>query len=192
MTIDDSDLICKSTQTQGNQTGGPILSAPGGSRIILRYLENGHVTQPYTPPNKPSSGQVFVYATTQPAEGDTFNSIHGQWTADGSGGDGRGYLLSSASFDDGMCFQFDPTHHSEISNTRSANFGPGPSPTENPNRWCGTVVTLNDGSSSAITSGTLLTLYWVWDWPSVVSGNPGTAATILNETYTSCMDIQVI
>ena len=192
MDFQDSDLICKPSQSQGNQTNGPILQAPQGSRIILRYLENGHITQPYTPPNKPSSGQVFVYATTLPKGDDKFTAIHRQWNADKTGGDQRGYLLSTAPFDDGKCYQFDPSHHSEIANERSLNLGPGPSPTESPNRWCGTTMSLIDEKGSDIAAGTLLTLYWVWDWPSIVMGNPGAPPSILNEAYTSCMDIQIV
>lgn len=191
MTIEQSDLICKETQSQGNQTKGPILTAPGGSRIVLRYLENGHVTQPYNPPNKPSSGRIFVYATTQAAADDRLVAVHGQWTTDRTGGDRRGFLLSMIDFDDGKCFQFDPTQHSAIAVSRNANFGPGSSAGEAPNRWCETILTLEDENSVPFASGTLLTLYWVWDWPSMLMGNPGAAPSILNETYTSCMDVAV-
>lgn len=103
--------MCKPTQAKGNQTNGPMLNAPQASRVLLRYLENGHITQPSIPPNKPSSGQVFVYATTQPQDDDKFTAIHGQWTPNGTGGDQRGFLLNTTSFDDGQCFQFDPTRH---------------------------------------------------------------------------------
>lgn len=187
-----SDLMCKSTQTQGNQTNGPVLSASGGDRVLLRYLENGHITQPSVPPHKPSSGQVTVYATTQPQVDEIFLNVHGQWTSDGTGGDQRGFQLALAAFDDGRCFQFDPTGHSEIATNRSALFGPGSSETEAPNRWCGTTIALNDESGTPFPSGTLLTVYWVWDWPTYVPGNPGMPATVLNETYTSCIDIDIV
>ncbi|KIW09686.1 hypothetical protein PV08_12073 [Exophiala spinifera] len=192
LTFQDSDLMCKLTQTQGNQSGGSVLMAPQGSSVLLRYLENGHITQPDVPPNKPTSGQVSVYATTQARDDDKFTAIHGQWTADKTGGDQRGLLLTSTPFDDGRCFQFDPTGHSEIATTRSNTFGPGPSITEAPNRWCGTTIELNDESGIPFANGTLLTLYWVWDWPSIVPGNPGTPPAILNETYTSCMEVEII
>ena len=184
--------MCKPSQSQGNQTGGPILSAPQGSRLALRYLENGHITQPYSPPNKANSGLVSVYATTQPSEDELFLPIHGQWTADQTGGDKRGYLIASTPFDDGECFQFDPTFHSNIANVRDQVFGPGDTLTEAPNRWCHTFVPLNDAIGNPIPSNTIVTLYWVWDWPSTLSGNAGDAPTLFNETYTSCIDVQIV
>lgn len=187
-----SDLMCKSSQTQGSQANGPVLKAPQGSRIVLRYLENGHVTYPNNPPGKNSSGEVFVYATTQSAEDDKFTAIHGQWNSDKSGGDQRGYLLLKTYFDDDRCYQFDPTHHSRYANDRLLLFGPGSSPTEAPNRWCGTIVPLVDEKGSAIAAGTLITLYWVWDWPSFVEETPGAPKRRVNQVYTSCMDVEVV
>jgi hypothetical protein len=192
LTYQDSDLMCKFPQTQGNQTGGPVLMATAGSNVLLRYLENGHVTQPNVPLNKPTSGLISVYATTQPSDDDKFTAIHGQWSPDKRGGDGRGFLLQTTPFDDGQCFQFDPTGHSQIATSRSTAFGPGPSITEEPNRWCGTVIALNDESGASFANGTTLTLYWVWDWPTYVPGNPGMMPTILNETYTSCMESEIV
>jgi hypothetical protein len=81
----------------GNQTSQlPPLSAPGGSQIILRYQEDGHITQPGNQLGKPNSGTVSVYATSQSSPDDMFVAIHNIWTADGTGGDGRGYLIASA------------------------------------------------------------------------------------------------
>jgi hypothetical protein len=189
LTFSPTDLMCKRSQSIGNQTGGPVLTASDGDRIALRYLENGHITQPDVPPNKFSSGNVTVYGTFTPLEDDRFLDIHGQWTLDGLGGDQRGFILSAGAFDDGGCFQFDPTHHSPIANQRYATFGPGTSANEAPNRWCGSMIILKDPSGEPLSPGTVLTLYWVWDWPSYVAGNAGAPPTVLNETYTSCMDI---
>ncbi|KAE8350180.1 hypothetical protein BDV28DRAFT_139629 [Aspergillus coremiiformis] len=50
----DSDLICPPTQQQPNQITGSS---------ILR-----HVTRPWVPPGKPSSGQVFASSTSSPSE----------------------------------------------------------------------------------------------------------------------------
>ena len=180
----DSDLICKATQTFGNQTYGPALIAPGGSRVVLRYQENGHITLPFVPPGKPNPGVVYVYATTQSSIDDKFVKIHGQWTTNGSGGDQRGYMLTESSFDDGVCFQL---NESQLASARNLTFGPGPSQTEAPDRWCGTFVFLNDPSGAPLPNNTIVTLYWVWDWPST----SGSVIT-LNETYTSCMDILII
>lgn len=200
--IQDSDLMCKPTQSQGNQTDGPSLVVTSGSRIALRYLENGHITQPRECPQeigpdqvvacKPNSGQVFVYATTNPLQEENFLAIHEQWTPNGLGGDQRGFLLAVAPFDDSRCFQFDPTGQSEISHNRNLEFGPGTTVTEAPNRWCQIIVTLTDQNGVAFTPDTVLTLYWVWDWPSTVIRYPEAVSTTLNETYTSCMDIRIV
>ena len=65
-----------STQILGAQTDEcPPLSAPGGSRIILRF------------PN------------------DMFTAVHNVWTSDGTGGDGCGYFIAQESYDDGKCYQ---------------------------------------------------------------------------------------
>ena len=48
---------------------------------------------------------------------------------------------------------------------------------------------LMDEKGDPVSAGTLLTLYWVWDWLLMVMGNPGAPPGILNEAYISCMDI---
>lgn len=177
-----TDLMCKSTQTSSNQTpGSPALSAAPGSNIALRYQENGHVSLPQNQPGKPTNrGTVYVYGTTQPSPDDAFLSIHRVWTPDGTGGDGRGVLLSTQNFDDGQCYQ---VNSGAISVQRQAEFAHTANSLMGADLWCQQDIAL-----PADASGTY-TLYWVWDWPTL----PGTTGFPdgKQEIYTTCMDVEV-
>jgi hypothetical protein len=178
-----TDLMCKASQSIGNQTSGsPALIASAGDMVALRYQENGHVTLPQNQPGKPANrGTVFIYGTTQPSNRDTLLGIHNVWTADGKGGDGRGVLLATRNFDDGQCYQ---VNSGTISQQRQKQFPHTPDSLMGTNLWCQSDVTL----PSSISSSTY-TLYWVWDWPTAA----GTAGfpNGKNETYTTCMDISI-
>ena len=178
-----TDLMCKSSQTIGNQTAGsPALIANAGDMVALRYQENGHVTLPQNQPGKPANrGTVFIYGTTQPSNSDTLLGIHGVWTTDGKGGDGRGVLLATRNFDDGQCYQI---NSGSISKARQKEFPHQANQLMGANLWCQSDVTLPTSIS-----GSSYTLYWVWDWPTA----PGTAGfpNGKNETYTTCMDISI-
>ncbi|KAK6860853.1 hypothetical protein PG995_004489 [Apiospora arundinis] len=97
-----SDPICRDTQ----QTPGirdpvrPPLKALPGDFIALQYQENGHVTLPQNTPHKPKDSTVWIYGTSSPSKDDRLLSIHRVWNESGTGGDGRGVLLASRSFDD--------------------------------------------------------------------------------------------
>ncbi|PVH90483.1 hypothetical protein DM02DRAFT_547714, partial [Periconia macrospinosa] len=100
--LEESDLICKDTQSTYNYTiGSPPLRAPPAGTIMLMYQENGHVTQLHSTPNKASSGLVSVYGTANSQPSDTLRGVqeHGQ-------------LLSRAPFDDGTCYQINNTPES--------------------------------------------------------------------------------
>lgn len=178
-----TDLMCKSTQTIGNQTtGSPSLSASPGDMVALRYQENGHVTLPDNQPGKPANrGTVFVYGTTQPSNSDTLLGIHKVWTADGKGGDGRGVLLATRNFDDGQCYQI---NSGAISQQRQKQFPHQADSVMGSDLWCQADVTLPTSIS-----GSSYTLYWVWEWPTAARtvGLPNGK----NETYTTCMDINI-
>ena len=182
-----TDLICKSTQGPGTQVDlFPPLSAPAGSHIILRFQENGHITLPWNQLGKLTSGTVSVYATSQPSANDMFSEIHNIWNSDGSGGDGRGYLIASEEFDDGKCYQ---VNDSPISIARQQQFThPMPDPLQGINLWCGTNVTLNDQNQQPLPAGSTITLYWVWDWPTA-SGIDPSLPNGKDEAYTTCMDV---
>lgn len=181
-----SDMaMCKDSQQSETQTANsPRLQAAAGAAVALRYQENGHVTLPQNQPGKPDNrGTLFVYGTTQPQSSDTLLGIHGQWTVDGSGGDKRGVLLSTQNFDDGQCYQ---VNGGSISQQRQKSFQHEASPLMGSDLWCQQDVALPTDAPS----GKPYTLYWVWDWPTA----PGTAGLPQgkNETYTTCMDIDVV
>ncbi|RMD40352.1 hypothetical protein DV735_g4781, partial [Chaetothyriales sp. CBS 134920] len=143
-----TDLICRSSQTSPTQTdGSPRLQAPAGAAVALRYQENGHVTLPQNQPGKPENrGTNYVYGTSESLPDDALLAIHRQWTADGSGGDGRGVLLSTLNFDDGQCFQ---GNNGLIGAQRVAEF-------QVDSLWCQQDILL----PSDLEVGSLYTLYW--------------------------------
>lgn len=181
-TILNTDLMCKSTQTTASQTNGsPRLQAAPGANIALRYQENGHVTLPQNQPGKPGNrGTVYVYGTTKPSPTDSLLGIHRVWTPDGSGGDGRGVLLSTQNFDDGQCYQ---VNNGAISVQRQGEFSHVATSLMGGDLWCQQDIALPTSASGTYT------LYWVWDWPTL----PGTAGfpNGKQEIYTTCMDIDV-
>lgn len=183
--LNDSMRICRPSQQTSNYTDSslPKLEAYPGANMALRYQENGHVTTPWTKPGKPvNSGVVYVYGTSQPKEDDTLLGIHGQWTLDGKGGDGRGRLLTSQYFDDGQCYQINIGYISEERQTRFHRVAETGS-FQGANLWCQTDVLLpND-----LDVGKDYTLYWVWDWSTM----DGSGNVTLPELYTTCMDVTI-
>ncbi|MCJ1299906.1 hypothetical protein MMC08_002700 [Hypocenomyce scalaris] len=180
-----TDPICMNTQQTMNQTdGSPRLQAAAGSYVALRYQENGHVTLPQNQPGKPANrGTVYVYGTTQPQQNDTLLAVHMVWNTAGTGGDGRGKLLSTENFDDGQCYQI---NDGNISEARQAEFKVTPNQLMGANLWCQNDIAL----PSDAPSGQPYTLYWVWDWPTA----PGVDPSIPDgktEIYTTCMDIDI-
>ena len=183
--IRSTDLMCKDSQTSQTQTSGsPRLQAPAGANVALRYQENGHVTLPQNQPGKPDNrGTVFVYGTTQPSATDEFLSIHRVWNAEGTGGDGRGVLLSTQNFDDGQCYQ---DNDGTISQQRQKAFPHTPDALMGANLWCQQDIQI----PTTAPSGKPYTLYWVWDWPTL----PGTGdfTNGKQEIYTTCMDVDIV
>lgn len=172
-----TDLMCRQSQSIGNQTAGsPALVAAPGDNIALIYEENGHVTLLDRSPTKPvGSGTVFIYGTKKPANTDTYLGIHRVWNAAGTGGDKRGKLLATRPFDDGQCYQ---NNTSPLAESRRAKLG-----TQGNDLPCQNNVQLPEDAG---TSGQY-TLYWLWEWPTLdTSGN-----IIANESYTTCMDIDM-
>lgn len=181
-----TDKMCKDTQQDQTQSeGSPRLEASAGAAIALRYQENGHVTLPQNQPGKPANrGTVYVYGTTQPKTGEKFLDVHGAWTQDGTGGDGRGVLLSVQNYDDGRCYQ---VNSGKISETRQTKYIHTADPRMGTDLWCQQDIQLPSNAPS----GKPYTLYWVWDWPTAASGDPsypnGKA-----EVYTTCMDVDLV
>ncbi|KAL2866168.1 uncharacterized protein BJX67DRAFT_388830 [Aspergillus lucknowensis] len=173
-----NDPICAPSQRQSVQTpGSPMLQAAPGDLVRLRYQENGHVTLPYITPGKLSPGHVYVYGTSSPSAEDTLVGIHKVWNLDGTGGDRRGRLLGMFDFDDGRCFQ---VNDGPISRHRQDRYGHQPDPIQGADLWCQNVIRIPDAA------GDILTIYWVWDWPSYL-GEEGEK----QEIYTTCIDIEI-
>ncbi|EKV07883.1 hypothetical protein PDIG_61740 [Penicillium digitatum PHI26] len=180
------DKMCKDTQQDQTQSeGSPRLEANAGAAIALRYQENGHVTLPQNQPGKPTNrGSVFVYGTTQPKTGEKFLDVHGAWTQDGTGGDGRGVLLAVQNYDDGRCYQI---NSGEISETRQAKYTHTADPRMGADLWCQQDIQLPLNAPS----GKPYTLYWVWDWPTAAGIDP-TYPNGKAEIYTTCMDVDMV
>ncbi|KAH7391373.1 hypothetical protein BKA64DRAFT_644678 [Cadophora sp. MPI-SDFR-AT-0126] len=172
-----TDLLCKSNQLKGQQTPDfPALTAAPGDQVALRYLENGHVSKFSTNLGKPAGrGTVFIYGTKESLDSDTYLGVHRVWNAEGTGGDKRGKLIATRPYDDGRCAQVNPD--SSLAKSRLETLD------SNAEVWC-----QNDFKipTDAGTSGSY-TLYWVWEWPTLDKN--GAVAT--NESYTSCMDINM-
>lgn len=173
-----TDLMCRPSQSIGNQTAGnPALIAAPGDNIALIYEENGHVTLLDRSPTKPvGSGTVFIYGTKQPSNTDTYLGIHRVWNEAGTGGDKRGKLLATRPFDDGQCYQ---NNTSPLAESRRAELG-----TVGNDLPCQNDVQLPEDAG---TSGTY-TLYWLWEWPTL---DNVTGTLITNQSYTTCMDIDM-
>lgn len=181
-----TDKLCKETQQEQHQSdGSPRLEASAGAAIALRFQENGHVTLPQNQPGKPANrGSVYVYGTTQPKTGEKLLDVHGVWTSDGTGGDGRGVLLSKQNFDDGRCYQ---VNSGQISESRQAKYTHTANQLMGADLWCQQDIQL----PSSTPSGKPYTLYWVWDWPTAAGVDP-TYPNGKAEIYTTCMDVDVV
>ncbi|KZL84598.1 hypothetical protein CI238_07186 [Colletotrichum incanum] len=169
----DGFAMCK--QAPGNQVEGfPALTAAPGDFVSLRYQENGHVTLPGAPENKPlNRGTVFIYGTTQPKAEDTLFDVHRQWTTDGKGGDGRGRLLATRNYDDGQCYQI---NDKSISQERQSKFPHEAAQPMGRDVWCQSAVQLPED----LAQDSDYTLYWVWSWPTLT---PSAAAASKNGQF---------
>ncbi|KAJ5709224.1 hypothetical protein N7493_010558 [Penicillium malachiteum] len=180
-----STKMCKNSQQTETQTSGsPRLQASPGDAIALRYQENGHVTLPWNQPGKPPNrGTAYVYGTTSPKVGEIFNDVHKVWNWNGTGGDGRGRLLSMQNFDDGRCYQINTGNISEY---RQEKFPHVANQLMGADLWCQQDIKL----PTTAPSGEVYTLYWVWDWPTLPDIDP-TYPDGKIEIYTTCIDINV-
>jgi hypothetical protein len=182
--IDQTDLLCHPSQRTPNYSAKyPKLAVAPGDWIAMKYLENGHVTQPWVQAGKPSAaGTVYVYGTTTPDSSAKILDVL-QWTADGKGGNGKGFLIGAQDFDDGRCHQISNSAVSLFRQQADANHVQG-QPNSHVEQWCETDIQIPkqvDGSS--------LTVYWVWSWQTAI-GSVG-APYGKDEYYTTCMDFDV-
>jgi hypothetical protein len=184
--IAPTDPMCNPNMiTQVQSPGNPRLQAAPGAPISLQYQENGHVTLPQNQPGKPANrGTVYIYGTTQPLTNEYLLTVHRNWTADGTGGDKRGKLLSTQNFDDGQCYQ---VNSGNISEARQQEYTFTPTNPMGTNLWCQNDLVLPTDAPT----GQPYTLYWVWDWPTLPGVDPSIPEG-KEEIYTSCMDIDII
>ncbi|QIW98929.1 hypothetical protein AMS68_004447 [Peltaster fructicola] len=179
--INSSDLLCHTAQRTANYTTKyPKLSVAPDTYVALRYLENGHVTQPWIPAGKPAgSGTVFVYGTYSPAADEKIADVL-QWTTDGTGGNVKGWLMTAQNFDDGRCHQ---PNAAPISIQRQMAYTDGVPGQES---WCETDLHIPQDSKA----GATLTLYWIWSWQT--STNTEGVVCGKDEYYTTCADVDIV
>ena len=186
--IDKTDLLCHPSQRSAEQSSDqfPRVKAAAGSYLALRYLENGHVTLPDTQQGKPENGgTVFVFGTTEP-KGDEKLADVLEWTADGSGGDKRGKLLTAQDFDDGRCYQINDSEISKKRKEAYASAHPEAADQAEQEQWCETDVQLPED----IEGNDAYTLYWVWQWPTLAGVDPNIGDG-KDEFYTTCSDVDI-
>ncbi|KAI1630590.1 hypothetical protein F4809DRAFT_268295 [Biscogniauxia mediterranea] len=164
--------ICK-PKSSSNYQSYPRLTAAAGDYAAMQYQENGHVTQPELTQRPYRGGNVYVYGTLEHQDSDGISDVLNSWTADGTGGNGKGKLLASHYFDDGQCYQ--QVANNPINSERTAKYGL-------PELWCQSDFQLPEDLPS---EGTY-TVMWVWDWPLIVSDTQN-----VTEIYTSCAEIEL-
>ena len=181
-----NDTMCKHTQqSQYQSNGSPRLQAAAGDLVALRYQENGHVSLPSNQPGKPANrGTVYIYGTSEPKFPELFLDVFGKWTADGTGGDGRGRLLATQNFDDGRCYQ---VNGGNISTYRQAHFPHTPNELMGANLWCQSDIAL----PTDLATGKPFTVYYTWNWPTEPNVDPALPKGKA-EIYTTCMDIDIV
>ncbi|ORY57485.1 uncharacterized protein BCR38DRAFT_501857 [Pseudomassariella vexata] len=183
-----SDPICRDSQQTVGQFNAslPPLQASPGDFIALQYQENGHITLPENTPHKLRNSTVFIYGTccgrvctSSPSKDDRLLSTHRVWNACGTGGDQRGVLLATRSFDDGQCYQI---NNGSISSARQKIYSKVLMNPQGVDIWCQNDLRLPTDIHDNYT------LYWVWEWPTIPTGMVPQGRM---EVYTTCMDIQI-
>ncbi|KAK6442196.1 hypothetical protein LTR95_001571 [Oleoguttula sp. CCFEE 5521] len=184
--IDESMFACHPAQRTANYTEAyPQLNVAPGSYVAMKYLENGHVTQPWIPAGKPDqSGTVWVFGTYNPSPEEKLTDVLA-WTSDSTGGNKKGWLMAAQAYDDGRCHQL---NQAPISINRQISFPnriPG-QPTSQIEQWCETDLYIPDDARV----GSTLTTYWVWSWDTGMRTEGAFCGK--DEYYTTCSDFQVI
>lgn len=189
----------------------PMLVAAPGDYIAIMHLENGHTTLPQNQPKKPlNRGTLYFYGTKHPKENEKLFDVHLLWNRDGTGGDKRGRLLATRNYDDGQCYQPNP---SELSTGRAAELA-----------HLGAQHSLELACQSDLKlpedlkAGDVYTIYWYWDWPDLDAEKIDMEATknglfpwagtfmrgqedpngfsadaiLRNESYSSVLDIKIV
>lgn len=185
--INGSDLLCHPSQRSSNYSNPayPKLKATPGGHVAMKYLENGHVTLPWTLTGKPKNGgTVLVFGTTNPRAEEKIVDVM-QWTKDGSGGDGRGFLMGAMDYDDGECHQLNTCWMSGERQILYPNRVPD-QPDSSVERWCESDIQI-----PAYVSTGPLTAYWIWDW-GTEAGKDCLAPDGKDQYYTNCADFDIV
>lgn len=185
--INSSDLLCHPRQRTPNYSAEyPQLKVYPGSSVAMKYMENGHVTLPWNQPGKPEAGgTAFVYGTTNPSPTEMIANVL-KWNVAGTGGDGRGFLMTAQNFDDGRCHQINDCVDSAIRQVQYPNMIPDQPTSPGQEQWCETDLHI----PSTVRPGEL-TIYWIWQWPTA----PNTQCVVpdgKDEYYTTCADFTVL
>ncbi|KAI0015621.1 hypothetical protein F4780DRAFT_66244 [Xylariomycetidae sp. FL0641] len=167
--------VCKPV-SDSNYDQYPRLKAAPGDHVAMLYQENGHVTQPELTPRPYRGGNVYVYGTLQHKDSDGINDVLNAWTADGTGGNGKGKLIATHYFDDGECYQAGAPAGNQIYAQRHAKTGQAA-------QWCQTDFQIPEDLKE---SDGKYTVMWVWDWPLITSETQN-----VTEIYTSCAEIDL-
>ncbi|KAK3366520.1 hypothetical protein B0H63DRAFT_405449 [Podospora didyma] len=179
----------------------PMLNAAPGDFVALLYTENGHVSAAdVAKPGKPiNRGTVYLYGTTQnDLSSANLADIHLTWTADGTGGDGKGKLLATRNYDDGQCHEAPPAagDREGIITFRKKAF-----PHSNDALSCQSDLQIPLNTKI----GEVFTVIWVWDWPTMsepgIAVPPATYNTtstlgephvIEPQLYTGVVDVKIV
>ena len=184
--ITDSMMVCHPSQRTATYSSQyPQLSVAPGSYVAMKYLENGHVTQPFIPAGKPKgSGTVFIFGTYEPSASETLVNVL-SWTKDGKGGNGKGWLMAAQNYDDLVCRQL---NQAPISINRQMSDGnhPPSQPTVQLERWCEADLLIPANAPI----GATLTTYFVWDWNTGMQTEGAMCGK--DEYYTTCSDFKVL
>jgi hypothetical protein len=184
--ITDKMMACHPNQRTPNYSQQyPKLSVAPGAYVAMKYLENGHVTQPFIPAGKPEgSGTVWIYGTYEPNNAETLVNVL-SWTADGKGGNGKGFLMTAQNYDDGRCYQINQSPTSVNRQMTDGNHAPG-QPTSQLEQWCESDLLVPANSQV----GKTLTVYWVWGWATAMQTEGAMCGK--DEYYTTCSDFDIV
>lgn len=165
--------VCRSSQQNPISTD-KRLKAYAGNIVQGTYTENGHVTK-IGPPHddRITAGQIYWFGTTNPETSKMPIAEIIKWNEEGTGGNGKGRLITVTAYDDGLCAEPNETALS-AERHKAANV---PQSEMIPCRS-------QFGVPKDVKPG-LYHIYWVWDFSK--PNKPGHV-----EWYTSCLDLEIV
>ncbi|KAF2002018.1 hypothetical protein P154DRAFT_148485 [Amniculicola lignicola CBS 123094] len=190
--INSTNLLCHPSQRTYKQSDRwPRLQVKPGQYFALRYSENGHVSNPSQDDfGRPKNGgTVFIYGTTEPKEDEKLADVL-RWTRDGQGGDKRGKLIGANDFDDGRCYENNPTDLVKQRKQATPNFAAGQA-----SNGPGTYPLMCENDVQMPQDAPMdkpYTIYWVWQWPKSPEGEPNVYPKGKDQYYSTCADIDIV